>query len=606
MNKKVILSVLSLLALVACNGKGGSETSSFNESSSSESSSSYVPKPTAELTDAMFSGIKQGYRAEVFSKTAYEGSRDSVRILDLSVNEFNASVKTYSTDRDNPTVKLSLSKDNHYQINPDEKDTKMLYDAGLSIGNEVIYTPVKGKDPHTYEEVDLTWDEGYYSNAFKDVTKDYFTKVDDNSFSLDLNNATLDSNHTYDKIMTQLLGEEAGSECQSFILKTDGDRIAGFELTYEAYSSSDTIIQRSSSGNFLVFGADVVDYIKPLVGTEDEGFKQAIDKLKTLNFEAEQKQQNFNFETNKFYVSGIYKYKIENGKKIDYDIYVDDNTKWGNGGYYEVTNPENPSEKLKQSVIKIKDEFYEDYLYSGSMEEFLPKFKISSLCFVKDATSTSTKQVWKLNENIRFSLNNDINAFTPFDSDGYPDRIIHLTITIEENKINIHNETMSSAEADRGGLIFDANYTNFGKVVNLMPENKIHKTCDELKWSDLISNNESGSKKLMETFPKDVLDTIPTIGGTHSDIYVDGKALYIYIYDLEDAKEIFAAYKTKLTTADYEVQAGTDDELGATLKSKQQVTIGTRKYYINIQLSTFWNNMLEFGQFQIWLSLSSN
>lgn len=582
-----------------------SGSQSSTHSSGSQSSSSTIPEPTLALTDAMLAGLNQGYRAEVFAQTKYEGASTSAKILDLSVNEFNASIQVYTTEKDKPLERYHLTHDYHYQINPTEEGTKMLYDAGLSIGNDVIYSPVLGKDPHTYEEIELTWDEGYYSNAFKDIRASHFTRInnDENAFSLNLNEPSLLENHTYDKIMWQLFNENINAECESFILKTDGDQIIGFELTYETTSSSETFIQSSSYGNFLAFGSDVVDFVKPLQGEEDQTFKAAIDQLKALNFAAEQTQQNYDFNQEKFYVSGIYKYKIEDGNKIDYDIYSNATTKYANGGYYGVVDDETQV-SAKQSVVKIEDEFYKDYIYSGSMEEFLPDFNISSLCFIKDNSSTETKQVWKLNNEIRFSLDNYITAFSPFDSDGYPDRLIYLTITIENDQINIHNETVDQA-SDRGGLIFDATYSQFGEIQDLMPETKIHDSCDDLTWSQLLSNNEQGSKNLMSSFSKDVIDSLPTIGNGHSDVYVDGKILFIYTYDLNETKELLAEYQAKLENADYEVLNVNQETLETTLKSKNKVTISNRQYYMNITLSIWWNSIMEFGQFQIALSLTS-
>lgn len=602
-----ILSSLAILCLVAgCNEKDSKSSSSSSSSSTTSGvvSSTTQVTPTVALTDEMFAALNQGYQAEVFTTTEYVESSISTRVLDLSVNEFNASIKVYSTTKEQPYERNSLSHDYHYQIDPEQLGEKMLYDAGLSIGNDVIYSPVLGKDPFSYEEYELTWEEGCYSNAFKEIRASHFTRVDNtNNWRLDLNNATLYAANTYDKLMWQLFNEDAGSDIQSFILKTDGDEIVGFELSFYQTSSGDGYVVRSSYGNFIDFGSDVVDYIKPLEGTEDTSFKAAIDKLKALNFEAEQTQQNYNFDQEKFLVSGIYKYQVEDGIKINYDVYTNATTKFANGGYYKLIDEED-QEEAKQGVVKIGDDFYKDYIYAGTMEEFLPDFNISSLCFVKDSSSTETKQVWKLNNDIRFSLDNYITEFTPFDSDGYADRIIYLTITIEANKINIHNET-AKPDTDRGGLIFDANYTKFGEIVDLMPAANIHDDCDDLTWTQLISNNEQGCKNLISSFSKDVIDALPTIGEGHSDVYVDGKILFIYIYDLADALTLEETYKQKLIDAGYEVVEENAEEMEITLKSTEKVSIGTRQYYMNISLSIWWNKIQEFGQFQIALSLTS-
>lgn len=597
--KKLLLvtsSILMTLSLVAC---GGGNTSSAGNSTSSEKgtseqlSSSFEYVHTEALTNEMLQGLNNGYSAEVFTTTDYEGGSSSRRIREIKSNEFNSDVKIYSVTNDSPTTKNGLVSDSHYQPKPGE-EKQMLYNAGLSVGNSVIYTPVLGEDPRTYEEIELTWEEGFYGNAFQTVKAEHFTRVgDENEFTLDINNATLEYDGTYSKIMWQLFGENAGSDLESFVLKTNGSDIIGFELSYETYSSGESIVKKSSWGNILATGSDVTDFITPLEGQEDANFKAAIDKLKAQNYEMTQSQQRYNFDQNRFLPDGSFAAAVEDGKKLSYDIFYANGAKYKSCGYYEI---EEDGERYKQGVVKIGDDFYPDYIYAGTMEELLPSFELSSLCFTKDeAASTDAKEVWNLREDLRFSTGNNISVFTPFDTDSYWDYIIYLTVTISEDSINIHNETSHSGN---GGLIVDTTFTNFGGVKDLIPANKIHNSIDGLTWTQLLSNDETGIKSLIKTFTADVLDAIPTLDFELADFYVDSNVIFFFVYDLEEANTLLANYAEKLLANGY--AKGVGDEL-----YQKVVTIDGRQYMLNISLAIWWNSILEYGQFQMALSLSS-
>ena len=614
MKKKNLLLTLTLIGsaagLIACGNTGsslesGSSTLSSSSSSGetsvsvSSSSSSKPVVPTAELTDAMFSELKKGYSVECFKLTDYSDSQTN-GIFEADVNEFNYAEKVFATTSEAPLEKGKVINDYHYQPDPTEK-TKMLYDAGLSVGNTVIYSPVMGEDPHTYEEVPLTWEEGYYSNVFMDLSAAAFDRVGtENKFSLIMNDATLEDAGVYNKISMQFFNEIPDTEMQAFYLYTDGDDIVSFELIYTPYMSYDAMIAKSSFGNFTAAGSGLVDYIQPLEGEEDPVFEEAMEKLRRQNYELTQTQQAYDFNAEKFISQGSYVSQVEDGEKINYDYYAANGNKYMNYGYYGL---EYENEICKQGVVQLKGEFYKDYIYSGSMEELLPSFALSSVLFKKDeASSTAEKSVYNLDKSIRISLDNNDSVFTPFDADGYLDRLVFVTVTVEAEKINIHNETVHEGA---GGLILDCTYTNLGGVSQLMPESKIHETSDGLVWSDLLSNNEGNLKSIIRLFTQEVLDDIPTIGGVFSNVLSDisssaNPIFYVMTYDSADNDALVEEYSAKLLAAGY-----AENKNGDTVYYTKPVVLGTRNYNLNINLDTFWNRIQLWGQFQIGIYLTS-
>ena len=612
MKKKNLLLTLTFIGsaagLIACGETGSSLESSSptlslslegtTSASEATSVSSKPVVPTAELTDAMFAELKKGYSVESFTLKDYSDSQ-TYSIFEADVNEFNYAERIFMTTSGSPLEKGKVIHDYHYQPDPSEK-TKMLYDAGLSVGNTVIYSPIMGEDPHTYEEVPLTWEEGYYSNVFLDLSASAFDRVGtENKFSLIMNDATLEARGVYNKISMQFFNEIPDTEMQEFYLYTDGDDIVSFELIYTPYMSYDAMIAKSSFGNFTAAGSDVVDYIQPLEGEKDPVFEEAMKKLRRQNYELVQTQQAYDFNQEKFVSQGSYVSQVENGEKINYDYYAANGSKYMNYGYYGL---EYENETCKQGVVQLKGEFYKDYIYVGSMEELLPSFALSSILFKKDASSTADKSVYTLDKSIRISLENNDSVFTPFDADGYLDRLVYVTVTIEAEKINIHNETVHEGA---GGLILDCTYSNFDGVSDLMPEEKIHETSDGLVWSDLLSNNEENLKSIIRLFTQEVLDDIPTIGGVFSNVMSDVSSsanpiFYVMTYSSEDNDALVEEYSAKLLDAGY-----TANQNGENVNYTKPVTLGTRNYNLNINVSTFWNRIQLWGQFQIGVWLTS-
>lgn len=632
MNKKnlLIVALFPLATLASCGtgsssstslssttssiSQGSSDGSSSLESTSSTSmstsSSSVEVIPTVNLTDEMFAKLKLGYASTFETVVDYEGeASDSRKIFMVKCNEKNNEQSIYFKKDDLPLEELTRSYFHHYQINPDE-DIEMLYDAGLSVGNDIIYTPIIGQDIHTYQDIELTWAEGHYSNVFIDLQASYFTRIgNENKFKLTIEDG-LDAaavSEIYSKLAMQFFGEEVTqTEMEGFYLLTNGDKITGFELNYYPYTSYDALLTKYSKGVFTDEGEHVVDFCKPLEGEKDEFFESAMKKLQTQNFHLEQTQQAFNYTTEKFDSQGKYVADFYNKESMIYDYYSANGKKYMSYGYLK------NDDTSKRGVVPIEGEIYADYLYTGSLDELLPSFNLSSILFYKDtAASTADKAVYKLDNTIDISLDNDDSVFTPFDADGYNDRIIYLTVTIEQDKINIHNETSTSGT----GLILDVNYTNFGGVENLVASDKYHETTEGLTWSQLLSNNQTNLSLIQKAFTKELLDSIPTItycANIASEVGSNGSnpTLFFNVYDNDDNIGLLSSYGKDLEAAGFTFDASSVNPDETNLNKIQpvyskNVTLNGRNYSLNIKLYAWWNTIQLWGQFQIMMSFSA-
>jgi len=626
MKKKfsIATSLLVLLAGVAGCGNNNStsnvSSSSVNNSSTSEStsvvtstnvsssvissttnstssSSVDVVVPTDALTDEMLEGLNGGYSAKVYRTTNYEGGSSSRTIAEISVNDKNYAFKRFSTD--DGVTKKTLVEDSHYQINPEE-DFEMLYNAGLSIGNTVIYTPVMGRDPFIFDEIHLSWEEGAFSNAFATLKASNFTRVgEENKFALNLLDPALEYDNVFNKMDKQLFGDNVESDVESFYLLTNGNKITGFELTYEAYASYESMVYKSVNGNFTGFGADVTSFVKPLEGRNtDAEFDAAMASLRNYNYEVNHTQGGYDYTTNQFVGRGRFEGQCD-GNTLNYYYYNNSNKKMMNYAYYNV---QYEGQTYLQGAVNINDTYYSDVLYSGSLMDLLPSFNVSSELFIKSSESTDDVLVYDLDKSIVISVDNDNATYSSFDSDGWNDRTVYLTITIDKTNgtINFHNETTDLVDS---GLVEDVLYSNIGKVNTLITDN-VSDNCDDLSWADLFSNDEISYQALTKKIPVALLDNLPTFGGRYSYVHFDASAsaLFVDTYEKEENENLITTYGQKLLDAGYianEVEEGEAPSYSCVFAN------GSRSYKLKLALGTYWNSDQEWGQFQVFVSVSA-
>lgn len=627
--QKLFLSV-ALLSIVAGLASCGEEPSSSDVGSASSeiSSSEYIPTPTENLTDAMFNNLKQGFAATFKSQTKYsDGNYGGGYIYDVKVNEGNLEMQEYVAESTTSTVKKTLANDYHYQkdtVNGTETNP-LISSVALSVGNTLMYTPVAGRDPYTGENVEVLWAEEYVVNVFNDLSSSDFTRVGtENKFALKLDTPNYVTNQIANRIKRQLLEPNlkwgntlTNAAVEHFYLLTDGDEIVGYDFELKPYLSSETYATVSSFGSFTATGANVTSPITPLEGKEDPVFKAAIDKLKAQNYRMVQKQSGATITNAKFTYLGMYEVAVEDGKAITYDVYNAKNEKVINFGYYDTTIEEDGETfDCKQGVTEIKGNFYQEYVYAETVQDFLPEFNFSSLLFNKnEEKSVNGKTVYDLNKDIKISLDNDSTNYTSFEIDGYADRTIYMSITIEDDKITIHNQTNKEVGGeDSLGLSMDCEFTDLGQVENLIPESKIKDTIGDLTWTDLVSNREVDLNKVLSNFTKETINAIPHLDPTICLINLDASTatnpcFYVTLYDEQEIYDLIDEYTETLLANGYsyvdsKIPANSDKPAPNFVKNTNVTSPKGKEYSFNISLDKYWNGNpgYEYGQFQMFIS----
>lgn len=621
-NNKLLLTLALVGVVSTFTGCGETSTSSVNTSNGEQSSqnsqtsveepsSVYVPAPTEQLTDNMLAELKLGYEARSYHTVDYTDSKTSY-VYDVRAIENVFGAKRYSTVEDQPTQIKNLIDDYQYELG-DEKNP-YLYETALSVGNEVMGRPIMGRDPFTGEEVNALWSECYLDNFFESLTASDFTRVGtENKFALNLSSTNVVVNNVGNKLIRQLISPDLtwgpsmpNTSVSSFYILTDGDKIVGFELTLLPYLSGEAYTTHTAFGDFTNEGLTSAKEITPLVGEEDPDFVAAINKLKAHNYKLEQRQSGVTMYDREFNFLGSYDATVEDGEKMVFNMYNAKGDKLYNFGYYDLGEIE--GQACKQGVTQIKDNFYKEFVYINSVRDYLPEFSFSSLLFNKnEELSTDTKKVWELNKDIKISKSNDTSNYTPFDIDGYCDRTIYLTITAEEDKITIHNETSLEKDA---GLSIDVVYSNLGKVENLIPESSIKETSEGLTWTDLVSNRQADLNSVLANYTEEVINALPMLPSEYCLVNLDATTsnkpiFYTVIYDEKELDDLVNGYGETLLNNGYTFVNEVEEE--ATInytKDENVVAPNGREYSLNVAIRKFWNGNpgYEYGQFQIVLS----
>lgn len=584
-------------------GTSSSVISSTVESTSTSSSSTFVSVYTEDLTQEMFSALQGGYSVEFMKYTDYDGEIGTAEFYEAQVDEKNYAFKRYIGNKtEDGITKGSMLETSHYQPNPEEEE-EWLYNAGLSIGNTIIYTPVLGRDKYTFQEIELTWDEGFYSNVFALLNLSDFTRVnDENKWSLNVNSSAFKTSGAAQAFASQFFGEQISSDIDYFYLLTNGNEITGYELKWKTYLSYESYVTKVSSGTFTGFGSDVVDFMKPLEGREkDADFDNAMASLRNYNYKVRHDQAGFDYTAETMVSRGYFEGECD-GETLNYYYYTSDGARYLNYAYYNYV--EN-GETYLQGATNINGNYYPDVLYYGSILDMLPSFNVSSEMFIKQAESTNDVLVYKLDKSVVISLDNDNATYSSFDSDGYNDRTINLTVTIDKvnNTINFHNETSDSSDA---GLVEDVCYSEIGEVNTLRTNENTKDNADDLTWEDLLSNDEAAYSALTSKLPDSVLSSLPTLGGRYAYVNYDPSGIiFVNTYEAAENTDLVTGYGAKLVEAGYE-EGSVTDTYGTTYPTYYMTfTSGKRTYGLTLTLMTYWNSVQEWGQFQIYIAIGA-
>ena len=597
-------------------GTSTSHPSTSNTGSSTSTTTSKEPSPTASLTDDMLSGLKEGYAASFNAVKQYaDGTKPSIQHYETQSISDKFNYASYNVKDDGSLKKYGKTK--YYRAVKDGNKV-LTKEFSLSLDNTLFATTVTEEDSITQKEIDLEWQYSYFGNVLADFSASDFTKKDSNTFVLSSDKTSSSS----DALKTQFFSPTSlylpGSDCNYFALKTDGDKVIGFELTCETYVAIDVAASFNTTGTFTASGKEAYKDVAPLTGETDSEFDAIMNKLKLYNWNLTQTQSQYDVTGEAMTALGTMKITVaDNGTKEYWEYYNTSNKRIQGYGYMDYQDPDDPDTKGKLGVVKINDTFYEDaYLYQGSMKDKMPSFNLDSRFFKKDTTaSVNGKKVYKLSSPVEISDENLATLFiTPENMRSYDDRLINLTVTEDGDTITLRNTT-STNDDESSGLIMNCEYTNIGKVTGFMDESNVRTSVAGLKWSDLISNNEVTCTNILSAFGKENIDSLPLIDDNHANIYVDVSngnnkpIFYIYTYDDAETESMKSEYGAKLVSAGLEedtsvTKADTDTSL---YYVKHNVTINGEKGRtytgdLAVEISTFYNTIQDWGQFQISLS----
>ena len=569
--------------------------------------------PTAALTDEMMSEMKVAYAVDFTFNITYEGGGNgsSYHYIASCGSDGYAYESYYHKDGSEQFV-----SDVHIQNKEGDPYT---YDASLGLDNTIWYKNLTATDKFSQEEYDVEWADAGYSNLFAVLSSSDFTKEDDNTFALSDEKLSELKYSLNNQLFSPYDLYASKTDPKSFKLKTNGSNIVGFELEFLPYSSYESISYYKSSGTFTQFGASAFKKLTPIEGEAKPELDAILRKLKGTdgkqNYDIHQTQFQFDFDMKKMVSMGEMDIKVQDGDKAHWVYRNTAGKRTADYGYYSQKDDE--GNDCKRGVIQIGENYYNDvYLYSGSMKEYLPSFNFSSVLFEKDTdASKDGKVVYRLRHDFHFSTDNNSTFFTPEEMDAYRDRLTFVTITEEGDKITIRNSTGRDG-TESEGLILNCEFTNIGKVTGLFAPEHMKENVDDLKWTDLLSRNEATRDSIVSCYTAEVLDSIPTLGGTWSNVYVDAAngakpIFYVNTYEEATNNELMTDMSDKLTNAGF--NAYTPSALSEAQQThkffRKNVDIKNqgkvRTYSLNIELTPWWNTQLFEGQFQISLSLSA-
>ena len=501
--------------------------------------------------EAIISDLSEGFTAETLITSGTESMG------------YDDNYYSFATTNDAYSYTKYASADTGY-AKKDSVSSKGLYQPYYNGGTTYLTQVELGLDNklHYYYLVDssssyVTWDNAGYHNPFEDLYGGDFKQNAEDPYQLDLimGDSKKEKNGLYTNFANCFTGV-MGYTLSSFSLLTDGVQAYGYKMTFDNYTTSSYGVATTFASG--TFGEDrddeVVELLSPVEGEKDTDFENKITTLQGGNYKADITLPNRK-----------YKVEVYGNNAISYDLYHTDGTKYGSYGYYQVNKSQ------VQGITKINGNYYVDSNpISGYMSSMLPSFSISSVLFEKDDSSTGTKAIYKLKEEIASSISMDSVFYNLLGGSV----LGTLTITFEDNKVTFTNKI---SELDEEEYV----YYDFGKVTDFT--SSINTTCDSLKWSDLFSNQPEEYAQLTSKFiTEEYLDEFPTIGGTSSYItlYSNNKRglvqTVVAIEDYADGQSKIEAYVQKAEAAGFTVTKKTSSTLNYTV-SKEVTKNGVTK-----------------------------
>lgn len=475
MKRKLLLILLPLLLVTSCG-----QTATSNDSSSSENTN-VATEFSQEMIDMLASGYAQ---TGIFSMggQSYGGFYNQYVETHCTTDVFEYKAWTQSLIGQEAT-KDKLQYDIRYEPAL-QGGSKYLAETELTLANELTHYIVQYDSGRN-----VPWAQAGYSNSFSLFKSTDFVKTENpNEFSLLTTNDSF--KNIYVGIATQMSGM-MGLDIETFTIQTDGVKPVSYKLICKNLDTKyGDVIESFIEGRFLGFGANVVKDMKPVEGEKDEFFEQKMTAL----------CESKNWIMDAVLIKEDYQILNYNDQALIYEAYDKAGNKTGSYGYAQL------DETTVQGVTRINGTLYLDGgELGGSVSMILPKLKISSVFFEENEESTETKKIYTLKPEYK-----DIASGTDYGMFG-GSLVGDLTVIFENNEVTFINKLELVEEK--------FTYSSIGEVDNLLEG--LQRNCDSLTWSKLASNQPAELASLEQVVPLDLLDQIPTIGGTYSYITLD-------------------------------------------------------------------------------------
>lgn len=566
MKKISYLGLLSLL-LIGCNGNTSSTVSSSNSSlsSSSEVSSSSLGPVSYDLTDDMIKELEYGYSVDGLYMSTVKNQVISTYYYEYNCTPTVYEYTAYQDVLENPK-KDKVMESYRYEAFDYGDGTEYLTLAKLNLANECVNYPVTDG----YGTL-LTWASTGFGNIFSSLNSSYFEKGE-NEFEFELKMGLTAKKSIYAALTSQF-SSYMGLTAKAFKLRTDGYKVVGYRMDYQPLYTTSGAMDIYVEGTFTNFGEDVITPVLSFDGEYNDLFEEKFEELRNQTYRVD---VDLGVES--------YEMVVENAEGLLYDEYDSKGRKVSSYGFVEIRDG------ILQGVTKINDKIYADGpVGAGSLLNILPTFNISSELFVL-VEETSEYSVFKYNEDAPaiqdIGYNYDYGIFGG-------SKIGDLTITIKENEVIVTNELKYNTETFR---YYDIN--NVKRYFN------INQSCDDLKWSDIISNQEEESQKLYNVISKEALDQIPTVGGINAKIDVDASykpsepVFRVPLY--MDGATLYNNYRTKLINNGFEVNSELTTDESEVFTKVCQVNGETKTISVKIFLA---QDYLSGAQFLIYPSV---
>lgn len=553
MKAKLLFPLALCSLLLSCNESINPSTMPSSSEEQQESSSSITE---AKSFKEAYGELEGGYSLEgTVSQRTTSGMISY--IVDIESNHDFYNFERYETSDAN----VDPTKDNLFDSLSYMRDISndLAATAILDISNKISYSYVLNSTETAY----LSFDESGFMNAFEIFAWSDFANDGDDTSKYYLDIEGTDYGDALSLLSVQLLGNSTVPLLKKFALIYEDGKIKGYEGTYEAINANSQ--ERTIKGEFLKLGQEVqleCD-IKPVEGEEDQQFAKVMDSLKKGNYELTDIYWGITGdETMAEYENPTISTIVSDSKSMVISKYsadtvenpvIDDKNILSKVAYVDHGN----SEVSICNVINGK--YYQnESRQKGSILSLLSSFDISSLFFNYDE-STNTYVYDNVNARATFTLTNTYSPFSPS----------YSMLGRFEMVLNDDGSVTFNAAYAYPASVEQITYRKIGEVeeINKNDSLEVLTDCTSLSMSELLSNQKSRLDNLTAYLKgEDVVNLIPTLGGTHSLgtlYYSEDYDSYAVEYRLNSiGTSLLTEYEGKLTTAGFEKSGSTGSLFG--------------------------------------------